>query len=467
MSGLIVAFTLMVVVAVAALLVPLVLRRPETTESELSLAVYKDQLTELERDVARGVVAEADAAAARREIERRILRAAARGAEPGTVATVPGRVVAVVAVLALPVFAVLVYADLGSPGAPDAPFASRDVPAADPTQPNIQAMVAGLEQRLQKEPNDLDGWLMLGRSRMVLGETDAAILALRQALTIAPASPEALAGLGEALVDKAGGIVTPEAEALFARVGATASDDPRPGYYLGLARAQAGENRQAIEIWQKLLASSPADAPWRPRVVDAIRQSAGALGIDAQAILAKTPGEAPAAPDQAPQTGQSQADIARFQAMTPEQRQAAIEGMVRNLEKRLEANGGDAEGWRRLGRAKLVLGDQPGAEKAYAQALGLAPDDPGTIKDYASALLGPEDPTTKLPKVPDKAAELFAKAKSLAPDDPEPYWFLGIRALQTGDVADAKADWRRLLALLDPKHPDYAAVKARLDALGS
>jgi cytochrome c-type biogenesis protein CcmH/NrfG len=69
--------------------------------------------------------------------------------------------------------------------------------------------------------------------------------------------------------------------------------------------------------------------------------------------------------------------------------------------------------------------------------------------------------------VPEKAADLFARAKGLAPDDPEPYWYLGIRSLQTGDVVEAKADWRRLLTLLGPKHPDYAAVKARLDALGS
>lgn len=466
MSGLMVAFTAMVVVAVAILLIPLVLRRSDTPASELSLAVFKDQLTELERDEARGMVPKADAAAARREIQRRILRAASRRAEPRMVTTPHGRLAAVVAVLALPVLTVLVYADLGSPGAPDEPFASRDVPAADPGRPNIQAMVAGLEQRLQKDPGDLDGWLMLGRSRMVLGETDAAIVALRHAVSLAPTSPEALAGLGEALVDKAGGIVTPDAEALFTKAQAVASADPRAGYYLGLARAQAGESRQAVLIWQKLLASSPADAPWRPRVVEALRQSASAAGIDAQAILAAAPGKAPAASGAASGAGPSKADIARFQAMTPEQRRDAIEGMVQRLEQRLQADGGDAEGWRRLGRAKLVLGDQPGAQKAYAQALGLAPNDPATIKDYAAALLGPEDPATKLPVVPDKAAELFTKAKALAPDDPEPYWFLGIRALQTGDVADAKADWRQLLALLDPKHPDYAAVKARLEGLG-
>ena len=114
-----------------------------------------------------------------------------------------------------------------------------------------------------------------------------------------------------------------------------------------------------------------------------------------------------------------------------------------------------------------MLGDQAGSEKAYAKALAMAPDDPATIKDYASSLVGPDDPKTKLPTVPAKAADLFARAKDLAPDDPEPYWYLGIRALQTGDVADAKADWGKVLALLGPTHPDYAAVKARLDALGS
>jgi cytochrome c-type biogenesis protein CcmH len=456
---LIVGITALIVLAVALLLIPLLRRGAAIPESALSLAVYKDQLAELERDVARGVVLETDAAGARREIERRILRAAGHG-ERAMRGTTWGRATAAAAILALPVFAVLVYAGVGSPGAPDEPFASRSAPESDPSQPNIQAMVAGLEKRLQANPNDVDGWLMLGRSRMVLGEPDAAIVALRHAVEISPDAPEALSGLGEALVDKAGGIVTPESEALFAKALAGAPDDPRAGFYLGLARAQAGENRKAVGIWQDLLAKSPADAPWRPRVVAALRQSAESVGLDASQILAKASGTETA-------TGPSEADVARFRSMTPEQRRAAIEGMVQTLESRLATSGGDAEGWRRLGRAKLVLGDRAGAEKAYAKALQLAPDDTGTIKDYASALLGPDDPTTKLPTVPEKAADLFAKAQGLAPDDPEPYWYLGIRSLQTGDVVEAKADWRRLLTLLGPKHPDYAAVKARLDALGS
>ena len=90
MSGLIVGITAMIVVAVALLLIPLLRRRPETPESALSLAVYKDQLAELDRDVARGVVAEADAAGARREIERRILRAAGRSGERMSASTTLG-----------------------------------------------------------------------------------------------------------------------------------------------------------------------------------------------------------------------------------------------------------------------------------------------------------------------------------------------------------------------------------------
>ncbi len=404
----------------------------------------------------RGVVAEADAAGARREIERRILRAAGRSGERMSASTTWGRVTAAGAILALPVFAVIVYAGLGSPAAPDQPFASRSAPSTDPGQPNIQAMVAGLEKKLQSDPNDLQGWLMLGRSRMVLGEPDAAIVALRHAAQIAPSSPDVLAGLGEALVDKAGGIVTPEAEALFAKARSGAPEDPRANYYLGLGRAQAGEDRKAIEIWQDLLAKSPADAPWRQRVADALRQSAKTAGLDADQILAKAPGTQPS-------TGPSQADVARFQSMSPDERRTAIEGMVQSLETRLETSGGDAESWRRLGRAKLVLGDQAGSEKAYAKALAMAPDDPATIKDYASSLVGPDDPKTKLPTVPAKAADLFARAKDLVPDDPEPYWYLGIRALQTGDVADAKADWGKLLALLGP---DASGLCGRQGAAG-
>lgn len=474
MTPLVIALNLMTVVAVAALLLPLLRRKPEAgAEPGYELGVYKDQLAEIERDRERGLIGAAEAEAARIEIERRILRAAARRRDGTTSGGRFGRAIAVAAALALPVLAGLLYTQLGRPDLPDQPFAARERAPDDPERPSVDAMVARLEERLAVSPNDLDGWLMLGRSRGVLGQPEAATAAYRKALELAPNDPRALAGLGEALIVAAGGVVTPEAKTSFTKLLEVAPSEPRARYYLGIAAAQAGDNRQALEHWRALLAESPAEAPWRPRVVEAFRETARELGLDPEPMLAQMPGRpAPARSASTSASGGSAApaptpeDVARVEAMAPEERAKMIRGMVERLEDRLRTTGGDAEGWRRLAQARQMLGEPDAARAAWTRALALAPDDPAVLKGYAGALLGPPDPKTALPAVSDEALRLYEKAAALTPSDPEPWWYLGIRALQDGRPADARADWQRVLTLLDPAHPEYATVKARLDALG-
>jgi cytochrome c-type biogenesis protein CcmH len=459
-SGVYILLGLAAAAAALALLLPIVRRGRVAERSSFDLAVYKDQLAELDRDRARGLLGEAEAKAARLEIERRILKVARAGRDELR-ATRAGRATALAAGLLAPAIALLLYGVTGSPTLPDRPFAAREEPGSATGRPDVGAMVAQLEGRLAQDPTDVRGWLMLGRSRMVLQKPEAAVDAYRKAAVLAPGDPEALAGLGEALIAAAGGIVTPPAKEAFTKLAEVAPSDPRADFYIGLAELQAGEPKAAMERWRELLARNPADAPWRPQVEAQLREAAAQAGADPEAVLAEAEGTRPATAQ-----GPSAADMERFRQMSPEERDAAIRGMVADLEARLEESGGDAQGWARLGHVRQVLGEPAKARAAWEKAVALSPQDPQILKGYAASLLGPEDPQTMLPEVDDRAEEVYRRLASLRPDDPEPFWYLGIHALQRGAVAEARANWEKVLAKLDPTHPDYASIKARLDALG-
>lgn len=457
MIGLLPAFALLTTLAVLALLWP-VFRRPRATPREsFEIEVYRDQLAEIERDRERGIIGADEARAGRVEIERRLLRIAGSGTEAAAVEASGQRLPIIVAALLIPTLAAGLYAALGSPQTPDEPLALRQDREPQPSgQPNVQEMVASLEARLAKSPDDLDGWLMLARSRAVLGNTAGSVEAYRHALTLAADDPRAIGGLGEALTAAADGIVTPEAKSEFVRLAEVDPQDPRAAFYLGWADSQAGDDQAALQRWRDLLAVSPAEAPWRPRVVEAVRGAASALSLDPDKVLAEIP--VPAANPKP-----TAADVAN---MTPEARTAMIRGMVDKLQARMDADGSDVEGWLRLAQSREVLGEPDRALATFQQALQLHPNEPELIKGYGRALLGPVRDDTGLPAVTDAANDQFSKAAALQPDDPEILWYSGVRALQDGRPADARSAWQKLLAQIDPNRPEYRDIKSRLDSLG-
>jgi cytochrome c-type biogenesis protein CcmH len=174
-----------------------------------------------------------------------------------------------------------------------------------------------------------------------------------RAMTFKPDEPQLHAELGEVLVVAAGGTVTPAAEAEFAKSG----NDPRARFYSAEAALQRGDSAAAKTALQALLADAPADAPWRKVVVARLTEIA--------------PDEA-RANTRAP-VGPSSQDIAAAQAMSQEERQAMIRGMVERLAARLERQPDDKEGWARLAHAYDVLGDAEKAQAARARAAAAGP----------------------------------------------------------------------------------------------
>ena len=466
------AAALLTALAVAALLVPVLRRhRRGPARADYDLAVYRDQLRELESDRARGLVSEEQEGAARTEIERRMLRAArareaaqaeesteapeAAGATARRPASRRRRAALVALGLCVPALAAGIYASLGSPGLPGRPFAESARPVEDPAAvAALREPVERLAARLESEPDDLEGWLLLGRSHLVLQRFPEAADAFRRAAALSGGDPEILSMLGETVVWASDGVVVPEAVEAFQRVLTVRPENPAARFHLALARAQAGAVREAYDMWRALAADTPADAPWRGDLEDLIRQSEDVLGV-----APETRASAPAVAE-AP-SGPTADDLAAAAEMTPDERMAMIRAMVEGLAARLEEDPDDLEGWRRLARSYAVLGEPAKAADALRRAVELAPDDLETLRAYARALsgdAGPEPP-------PAAAVAVYARILALDPDDEPALWFVGLAAAERGDPATARTHWQRLLALLQPGSDEHGAVRTALDGL--
>ena len=336
-------FALMTVAAIFAVLWPLG-RGSSASAGGSEAVVYRDQLAEIDRDVSAGMIGVLEAEAARVEIGRRLL-AAADGEFDVPARSNIGlrRASAIVALVGLPIAAVTFYLALGSPRLPDFPLASR-TRTADVNQP-LDNMVAQVEAHLEKNPADGRGWTVLAPVLARLGRYDDAVRAYRNAITYAGDSAERRSDLGEALAGAAGGVVTAEAKAEFERAVAQSAGEPKASYFLGLAAEQDGRQADAAAIWRGMLAKAPADAPWRPLI---------------EAALARV-GD-PAAP------ALSSDAMAAAKDMNEADRGAMIRGMVDRLATRLKQNGDDVEGWLRLVRAYMVMGERDKALSALVEA---------------------------------------------------------------------------------------------------
>jgi cytochrome c-type biogenesis protein CcmH len=366
---------LMTLAAVFAVLWPLSRRDRQDSDgagrSGSDLAVYRDQLAEIDRDVAAGLIGTAEAEAARIEVSRRLIAAADRqdgeAAAPQRGAVFRRRAVALLALILLPLGALALYLSLGSPRLPGLPLAARVQEA--PATRSLESMVAQVEAHLERNPDDGRGWEVLAPVYMRAGRFEEAVRARRNALRLLGATAPREADLGEAMVAAADGMVTAEAKTAFERALSLDKADVKARYYTGLAAEQDGRPQEAVRLWRELLASAPADAPYRPLIQSSL------------ARLAPTAGGTEAGP--------SAEDMAAAGQLTPEQRGEMIRGMVARLSERLKADGADLEGWQRLLRAYVVLGDPEKARAALAdarKALGADAEKRKKLDEFARGL---------------------------------------------------------------------------------
>ena len=279
----------------------------------------------------------------------------------------------------------LVRAPSISPPA-DASFASSATPAAAEPLDDVDTMISRLADRLAKNPDDGAGYRMLGWSHVMTGHPERAIEPYKKALALLPKDAAVHAGYGEALTGVAKGRVTAEAKAQFEAALALDPAEPRSRYFMGLWQAQNGQERQALEAWIALANSGPADAPWQADVRRHIDETAKKLGVDVSARLKKASTAATPAVSGAEPPPLDPSAMQAGAALPAGERQRMIDGMVEGLASKLKTKPRDADGWVRLLRSRMVLGQREQAVRDLATARkALAADAAALSKVNAAA----------------------------------------------------------------------------------
>ncbi|HEX5212702.1 MAG TPA: c-type cytochrome biogenesis protein CcmI [Pseudolabrys sp.] len=357
-------FVLMTAAAAFAVLWPLARSKPVRLGGDV--AVYRDQLDEIQRDRAAGLIGDAEAEAARIEVSRRLIAAAdadaTEAAADGGSTLLHRRLTAIAGLILLPAGALALYFTLGSPDLPGEPLALRE---RSPVASNdIQTMVAKVENHVAKNPNDGKGWEVLAPVYMRLGRYDDAVRAWRNVIAINGSNAEREANYGEAIVAAANGVVTDEAKAAFDRALKLDPKDAMARFYKGMAADQDGKRAEAEKIWNDLIADAPPNAPWIEVVRHALARKAPAAGLP----------------------GPTAADVKAAEQMSADQQNQMIRGMVARLADKLKADGSDLAGWERLLRAYMVLGERDKAHAAAADARKALARDPDKLRQLDAVI---------------------------------------------------------------------------------
>ncbi|KQZ94210.1 cytochrome C [Mesorhizobium sp. Root157] len=353
-------------VASLAVLLPLAAKpKSKIAGSGHDLEVYRDQLSELDRDLARGLIQPAEAEQARAEVARRIIRLGGEeklDSPTSRPASTKLRLISAAAVLAVPLISWGTYARLGSPDLPSQPLSERL--AKNPGESSVDELVARAEAHLSANPTDGQGWDVLAPVYLRMQRFGDAANAYRNAIRLLEPSSDRQSGLGEALVNADGGKISADAKLAFEASLKLDPSNPKASFFVAMGLAQDGRKDEAVATWQKMRAGLPQGSPW----LDAVDQA-----------LARA--EAPQAPAA---NGPSKEEMEAAASMSSEDRASMIAGMVARLDEKLKLNPKDAEGWMQLIRSYLVVGDAEKARDALNRAVSVFGPDSEQAKKFVA-----------------------------------------------------------------------------------
>lgn len=426
---------------------PLFNTRKLKNEVVYALEVYRDQIHELNRDAAAGLIAPDQAKLAQIEIERRIL--ALTESPQWQPARVPSHGMLVVAAVVLPLLGFGLYLTLGAPALPSQPFLAGAIATSSPE-------IARLQEAVAARPTDAAAWVALGAGYNAEGQPRDAATAYGKAVALGANDSDTLAAYGQALMVASGGEMTEPANAAFRRALAADPSNPMARFFLALGRAQAGDLEGALADWMALEQETPADAPWRATLESHIAKASQRLG---RADEAGSTGAA-----DVDVTGPSAADMQAAENMSPEERQAFVNGMVSRLADRLKTEPDDLDGWIRLARAYQVLERPTDARDAWAKAAALAPARLDVQLDYADAIIAGRTDLDRY--LPPEFVSAVARARTLDPKNPLGLYYGGLVARLAGNTAEARKLWQQVLDQLPADSPQRDILQRELNLLG-
>ncbi len=318
------------------------------------IAVFKDQLSEIERDLKRGVLNEQDAESARIEVSRRLIEASQQQNDANENTALSSgsslmlrRVAALVALVGMPALAAALYLSQGNPAMPDQPLLAR-APQNQPSgNTDIAGIVGQVETHLASNPDDAKGWAVLAPVYMRMKRYADAARAFENIIRLSGEDTERLSDLGEALVLSEQGMITARAQSLFEKSLALDETAVRPRYFLALGLGQEGNFSAAKTAWEELLEDATPQSAWAPGALEQLNIARAQLGL------------APAEPENR---------AAAVMAMSKDEQQDMIAGMVAGLASRLEEDPNNLPDWLRLIRSYTVLGRTDEAIEALQKA---------------------------------------------------------------------------------------------------
>jgi len=260
---------------------------------------------------------------------------------------------------------------------------------------SVDEMIERLASRLKQRPDDPEGWRMLGWSYFSTQRFSESAAAYLKAVELRPAFAEFRSLRGEALVSAANGMVTADATRAFDEALALDPADPKARFFKGLAKAQAGDKKAALDDWIAILNGADPNEPWFPEIKQKVGELSREIGVDVSArgrpaaasgdILRALSGPPVSANPNASRPGPTAEDVRAADAMAPTDRTAMIRGMVEGLAVRLEQSPHDVEGWIKLIRSRVVLGETDRAKQALDRALTIFDDAPQERSQIAAA----------------------------------------------------------------------------------
>ncbi len=303
MTAFVITAAIMVVIGLAWVMPPLLRggARARVDRTAVNLGILKDQLAELEAERARGAIAEEQYAATKADLQQRVLDETQ--AEPAAEALQPsrlGKMTAAFVVIAVPLIAALSYARFGDPAAFN-PLARQGADAAHQfSKEDLANMTERLAERLKKEPDNANGWSTLARSYYSMGRFADASAAFEKLVELVPDDASLLADYADALAMTQGRKIAGKPKELIDRA---LKIDPLQWKALAMAGTDAfdrNDYKSAVELWERLHQSLPADAPMKQQLVGSINEARSRAGMP-QMAAATTPAPAPAtAPSRAP-----------------------------------------------------------------------------------------------------------------------------------------------------------------------
>lgn len=224
----------------------------DISRKQLNAAIYRDEFAELDRDLAEGSLSQADYSQARAELQRRLLEDS-DAAVAGTATTAPSRKLPIALLLALPIAAAMLYLLLGNPAALTPPPPEKRFTADD-----IERMVTGLAEKLEKEPGNQQGWVMLARSYKAMGRLAEAVQAYERAGSLVDTNADLLLDYADTQASVSG--FGDKVRQLLDKALKLEPNHPMGLWLRGTAAYDAKQYGKALADWELLLKQLPPDS---------------------------------------------------------------------------------------------------------------------------------------------------------------------------------------------------------------